>query len=197
MRRILFSGLFAFFVLAELNASPVCAKVEDNDRRLACYDAEYRPSTRSEIESSWNVSESVSPIDDSKEIVLRTESTEAVRSRFGRADKIRLYIRCSENTTAMFINFSGHHMSDHGSYGEVTMRVDSKPAFTVEMAESTDHKALGVWRGSASISYIKLLFGGQMLTVRATPYSESPITAQFPISGLESAIQPLRETCGW
>jgi type VI secretion system protein VasI len=87
-------------------------------------------------------------------------------------------------------------MSDH-QHGKVIYRLDEKPAGEKNMRESTDHKALGLWNGGASIPFIKQMFSHEKLLIRATPHSESPVTATFAISGLENAIKPLRENCGW
>lgn len=35
------------------------------------------------------------------------------------------------------------------------------------------------------------------MIVRFTPFNESPVTAKFNITGLEEAIKPLRDSCGW
>lgn len=178
-------------------ANQECAKITSDQRRLACYDAEYRPATSTSTSSKWSVREDVSPIDDSKTVVLSVSSTETVQTRFRRTASPRLILRCHENTTSFYISFGGLHMADHGSYGDVDLRVDKKPSKTYSMAESTDNKALGLWNGHRSIPAIKSMFRGKTLTIRATPFSESPVTLQFPISGLEEAIKPLREACTW
>lgn len=146
---------------------------------------------------AWSVSETSSPMDDSAKVTLVQQSNESVPSRFGRgSDTIGLIIRCSENSTAMYFNFKGHHMTDHRNYGEVMLRVDDANPSTYRMSVSTDNEALGRWRGQG-IGIIKSMFGAEQLVLRATPYSESPMTVTFDISGLEEEIEPLREACHW
>jgi len=65
------------------------------------------------------------------------------------------------------------------------------------MDESTDNKALGLWSGGESIPVIKKMFGKKQLIARMTPFSESPITVEMDITGLDAAIEPLRTACGW
>jgi len=109
---------------------------------------------------------------------------------------MRLYIQCRENTTLLYITFNGHFMSDYAN-GRITYRLDSDKARTRSMQESSENMALGLWRGGASIPFIKGMFGHEKFLVRATPHSESQVTATFPIVGLEAAIEPLRKACHW
>ncbi|UXZ55808.1 type VI secretion protein [Halomonas sp. 7T] len=184
-------------LIGQAHASEACTDISNDQRRLACYDAEYRPAIERENVSEWNVSEQTSPIDDSKTVVLRTTAIEAIAGRFGRDSRPNLILRCHENKTVMYFGFEQHHMADIQGYGRVTLRVDQQNAVTRNMKASTDSKALGLWNGGQSIPVIRSMFDGDVLTVRATPFSESPITVQFPIAGLEEAISPLREACNW
>jgi len=179
------------------HASEECADISNDQRRLACYDAEYRPAVEAESVSEWTVSEQTSPIDDSKTVVVRTDALEAVLGRFGRDHLPSLIMRCQENRTVMYIHFDQLHMADIQNYGSVTMRVDQQQASTRNMQASTNSTSLGLWSGGQSIPVIRSLFDADILTIRATPFSESPVTVQFPISGLEEAITPLREACNW
>lgn len=147
--------------------------------------------------SEWHVEEEISLMDDSKTVVMILSSNEKFPMSFGQgSDSIDLIIRCSENSTAMYFVFNGHHMADIQGLNRVTMRVDDAKAVTRSMSVSTDNKALGKWSGSG-IGIIKTFFNADNLVIRATPYSESPITATFNISGIEDEITPLREACSW
>lgn len=182
---------------ATCNASQTCASISSDAQRLACYDMEYRPAPTISKSSKWNVSENVSPMDDSKTVTLHLESSEPIQHRFRGSSTADLYIRCQEKTTSLYFIYADNFLSSLQSYGQVTYRIDDKPSATKSMTESTDNKALGLWSGGSSIPFTKAMFGGNKLTVRITPFNESPITAQFQISGIEDAIQPLRSACGW
>ncbi|MEH6641425.1 type VI secretion system-associated protein TagO [Vreelandella glaciei] len=153
-----------------------------------------------EPRSPWQVSEDVSPMDDSKNVYLYTRSNEPIPGRYGRSiARPTLTVRCVENTTALILNMDGHFMasSEYHTWGHVEMRIEDGNAFTKSMRESTNNRSLGLWNGGSSIPVIKQMFNAQQLTMRATPHSESPMTMTFDISGLEEEISPLREACHW
>lgn len=156
-----------------------------------------QPKPPPEPRSPWFVSKSTSKIDDSPTVVLKNYSNEIISGRFGRDDKATLVLRCMENTTNLYFTFAKNFMADIGSYGNVTYRLDDEPARTINMGESSDNEALGLWSGGRSIPVIKQMFGHDELTVRATPYNESSITMTFNVSDLQEDIKPLREACHW
>ena len=184
--------------LGTAQASQECAEISDRNSRLACYDAEYRPSINRNTVSQWDTQTERSAIDDSVSVFVSVDSQEPIQGRFSRGKApARLVMRCVENTTSLLFNFNDNHMTSHQQYGEVTLRIDDGRAFTRRMNESTNNRTLGLWSGGQSIPVIRDMFGADLLTVRATPFSESPITVQFPISGIEDAVAPLREACNW
>jgi type VI secretion system protein VasI len=148
-------------------------------------------------DAGWNVEEERSKIDDSTNVYARLESIEPIHSKLGRPYPMEIMVACRERKTAIFIVFAGHFMSSHAGGGIVTYRIDSRPVQRKEFANSSDHKALGLWSGAQSIPFIKELIGASKLLIRATPFSETPVTAEFDISGAEDALSPLRKACGW
>lgn len=149
--------------------------------------------------SNWGVDIDKSAFEDTTDVTLLSSSNEIVQGRFslGGGDNIGLVIRCSENTTALYFHFPNQHMADIQGYGRVDYRIDKKKASRLNMSDSTDSKALGLWRGGKSIPFIKKLFGAKNLLIRYTPYSESPNEVNFNINGLEDVIEPLRKACNW
>lgn len=194
--------LSAFFagwaICVSAVASTECVSVHDDKSRLACYDMKYRPATVATTANAWNVRESTSKMDDSKSVVLHVESTETVSGRFGGVGVTAdLYLRCSENATSAYFVLGDNFLADTEGYGRVTYRLDSQKPKTASMDASTDNKALGLWSGGVAIPFIKGIYGRDAMTVRITPYNESPVTVTFPVSGLEEAITPLRKACRW
>lgn len=147
--------------------------------------------------TSWATGTETSPIDDSTNVFLSVDALEPHTDRYGNLYLPALVLVCRENVTALYIDFDGEFMADSGGFGTVTMRIDDAPAREVQMAESTNNLALGLWRGGLSIPVIRELLEAEELFVRATPFSESPRDMIFPVAGLDEVIDPLREACGW
>lgn len=213
------AATFAFAIVGTASADEAkdCHSVTDAKARLECYDeatefnegeahkaallqaledAGVVEAEKPKALSKWTSSTSVSDLDDSKNIILRLESDNEIRGKYGDSGPMMMYIRCSENTTSIYFTFNGHFMSDH-QYGQVTYRLDEKKAVKKGMQESTDHEALGLWRGGSSIPFIKGMLGNEKMLVQATPHSESSVKSTFSIAGLEDEIKPLREACNW
>lgn len=177
-----------------------CLSIESSEERLQCYDQAFKTPeepTSPEFSSDWSVTTDVSPLDDSKSVYLSLTSTSPIMGRYGKFESGTLYIRCFENTTSLFTVWGGHYMSDNRGGGRVDYRIDDNPATHVSMQESSDNEALGLWNGGASIPFIKGLFGGEEIFMRASPFNESPVKMTFNISGLKVVIEPLREACNW
>lgn len=147
--------------------------------------------------SKWRISSDTSAIDDSKTVHIQVASDNNVRGRFGGPGPAVLHLRCLENTTSATFSFNDQFMADIQGYGDITYRVDDRAAVKRGFQESTDNKWLGLWRGAQAIPFIKSLYGGEKLVARATPFNESQIEVTFSIFGLETAVKPLREACGW
>ena len=156
------------------------------------------PRVAEEGVGEWQVSEETSSFDDSRSVYLRLNSSDTVTTRFGGGQTTpSLHLRCPEKTTSLFIVAGGQFLSDIQGYGEVDYRIDDQAAGRWSMDSSTDNQALGLWNGSTAIPQIKRLFGGDRLVVRLTPFNESPLEFAFPISGVETAVAPLRNACQW
>lgn len=145
----------------------------------------------------WQVKEDVSAFDDSKSVFMSVNSTTMITGQFGPSGPATLQVRCMENSTSVFIWMNDNFLADIQGYGRVEFRIDDRSADAVSMEVSTDNKALGLWSGGRAIPFIQSLFGGETIVFRVTPFNESPIEFSVPIGGLEQAIQPLREACGW
>lgn len=184
------------------DASEECISIENDLDRLACYDRESGRTPEKELiippSGNWQVSKETSKLTDQTSVFLTVESQEVVNCGWNRGERIRLWVRCVENTTALLFQTNCHMTSsDYSDYGEITYRLDSEKARTVQGNESTNNRSLGLWSGGRSIPIIKQMFGKSVMVVRMTPFGENPFTATFNISGLEEAIEPLRNACHW
>jgi type VI secretion system protein VasI len=199
MRVIILSIFFVsiMFGAAIAKDATECAKVVDANDRLNCFDSIYREVKAVETKSAWDLNITTSALDDSQTVVLRLQSEDEIRGKYGDTGAAVLLIRCMENTTSSYIIFNDQFMSDIQGGGRVDYRIDKNDPTYKNMDVSSDNKALGLWNGRRSIPWIKSIMGGARLYVRATPYSESPVEANFVISGLSSSIGPLRDACNW
>lgn len=177
-----------------------CARFDNDAKRLECYDLVFR---KAKIDHSgvgkgkWQVSEDVSKFDDSRKVILTLKSEDMARDRIGRSAHSYLLIACRENTTSLWMTFADNFMSTTRGGGSVTYRLDDQPAREKKFTESNDSSALGLWSGNTSIPFVKSMLSANSLVVRATPFSESAVTVTYDLSGLETAIEPLRAACGW
>lgn len=173
-----------------------CAAIQKDEARLECYDLIFKKSAAVvPTMSLWQVREEISKLDDSKNVYLYLDST-SYRDRFGNAKSVTLGIACRESETNLWLAFD-EFMSDNSGGGKVTYRIDKAPAKAVDFTESSDNHGLGLWYGPSAIKFAKKLFGANNLLIRATPFSDSSIQVEFPITGLEEAIKPLRKACNW
>jgi type VI secretion system protein VasI len=77
----------------------------------------------------------------------------------------------------------------------VTTRIGDQEAETKRWSLSTDNSA--TFYPGNDTDFIRAMFAGDRLVAQTTPYNESPVTAVFNTTGLETAITDLRKTCGW
>ncbi len=136
---------------------------------------------------SWQVVESINPVDDSKSVQLVLEGDAA--SKWG--NSIRLNIRCLSNKTELFVNW---HEFVNNEATPVLHRIDSNPAETSAWGISTDYQTTFY---SRSIGFIKKLINAEKLLLQTTPHGENPKQVTFRLSGLSEAIKPVRATCNW
>ena len=198
---------FACFALLIISILPVtaqesdaksCARITNDATRLECYDLIFKKTSTqvTPTRGNWEVTQEQSKIDDTSNVVLRLKSVEPIRNRYGRTEYLDLIITCRDQRTMLYIVFGGHFMSSLNS-GTVTYRIDKTPAQKRQFRESNDHQALGLWSASEAIPFIRSLYGAKILFVRATPHSESSVSAEFNVTGIEEAVVPLGKACKW
>lgn len=167
-----------------------CAKIENNDQRLSCYDMQFKSdSTARPSTGNWNTRIDKNPLNDSTTVILVNPASEG-KARLGK--RISLLLRCKNNKTEVFVSWNDYLGSDGA---KVTHRVGDAEAKTRTWSQSTDNTA--TFYPGNDITLIKSMFGESKFVAQVTPYNESPSTAVFEISGLDKAIKPLREECGW
>lgn len=206
MKRLMVAALVLGFAHTA-NAQHTCSVFDDAAIRLACYDNAFpRPVEENAEETAeapkrtgpWLTDIEKSEFKDTTDVFMITASKGRTQCKTGgKIQPIALHLRCMENTTAIVISGDCHLTSGHGGYGVVDIRIDDDNSFQESMEASTTGAALGHWAGGTSIPLIKRLLGAESVLMRFTPYGMNPKTVEFDVSGLDEAIKPLRESCGW
>lgn len=171
--------------------------IADSTRALV-YSAALQRGYGTANEAKWTVHESISPIDDSTNVVLRILSTDVVPGKFGGQIRLALAMRCFEGKPSLSVDFGDHFMvsSKFADWGAVSYRIDRAPAAREGWTHTTDNASLMVTDAHA-LRLMRQLLSAKTLLVQATPFGEGPITATFDVDGLEAAIDPLRTACHW
>ena len=169
-----------------------CGAVSAPSERLACYDSLAKSLSVSKPTpvgaGAWQVSDETNPVDDTRTVVLRLVATSG-QSVYGKP--IVLVLRCQSHKTEAYMSW-GSYLGDEA---QVTVRVGSGEAKTKRWDVSTDHT--GTFYHGDMVAFIRELVAADRFVAQVTPYNESPITAVFELTGLPTAVKPLREDCGW
>lgn len=176
-----------------------CTAIESSLDRLACYDKEagFEPEVKVFTgNGDWQVRLETSKIDDSKEVFLTLYSTEQTNCPY-KEGRHSIHLACRENKTNIWVQFGECFMTSIQGNGRVTYRLDSEDAATKSFRESNNNMALGLWDGGSAIPFINGMIGHDKMVIRATPFSSSTVTGEYNIAGLDQAVRPLREACGW
>ncbi len=205
MKKIISLVLFSSFVgfsHAETSISEQlaqCQKVAGDTERLGCFDQVGKPKVVDKVESSepqsagkWGTRSEKSPIDDSSNEFVYLSAESQIRGQFRESITPSLYITCREKKTELFIDWETFLGIDST---RVLTRIDAQKAVNRSWQISTDNKA--TFYSGQSISFIKELMKSKKMFVQITPYGESPVQTTFDLSGLSTAIKPLREACKW
>ena len=189
---------FAFAESLSISTIGSCKSINDNEQRLACYDAAFEVNTsvvETNSKSKWVIIEDVSPIDDSKTVRLSLKSDSPIKSDFSQVIPT-LNIQCKERETDFYINFN-IFLSTHDI--KPITRIDSDKAVNgVEWSISTDYKALFYPGSQKKINeFIKTLKDKKKFFIQVTPFSKGSVNTTFDLTGLDEAIKPVREACNW
>ncbi|MBC6436733.1 MAG: hypothetical protein GDA52_01030 [Rhodobacteraceae bacterium] len=148
---------------------------------------------------AWEVDIETSLMDDSTNVFMYVVADEPnLSAQPGPYYTPELWIRCLEGVTEIFVVFGGHDMAGYGE-NPVIYRIGAEAAQqTTRSALDTSHEALSLEDVTGSgLNFVKSLLGHDRFVIQATPSGEIPIRATFDTTGIDQAIIPLRESCGW
>ena len=146
----------------------------------------------------WQVSQFRSPNDGSPAIAMTLATNTVVPGQSQVAPGMALLsLQCAEGNTSAILQFGKDVLRDLEGSGDVVYRINGRGEAHLTFQQSTDGKAMGLWTNELSVPFIESLIGANSLNIEAIPYKELPVKARFNVSGLDKAIAPLREACGW
>jgi len=183
-----------------------CARIDDEAKRLLCYDLVFRtgvpgidPSTplpppkaaavEAEGVDSWPLTTAASPTGKGMFMTLTNISLEPLPD----SDQSgRITISCAGTNTSLSFWFPGFYMSSDERVVEASY--DGGKAETYEAGGFDAQMSIS---GAKSIPIIKQLMAANKVKVSAKPSSGPKVSAEFDLAGLTKAMTPLREACGW
>ena len=182
-----------------------CARIDDEAKRLLCYDLVFRTgvpgvdpsapppektaSLDSQIVEGWPLTTSPSP--NGKGLFLTITNT-APEPMPDSDQPAKLTISCAGEATSLSFWFPGRYMSTEKRILEV-----SYDGAKAEKYETGGYDSQMSISGAKSIPVLKQLIAANSVKVTATPTSGPKFSVEFDLSGLGQAITPLREACGW
>jgi type VI secretion system protein VasI len=175
--------------------------------RLMCYDEvsgfkaekEEQVSEAAETEqiskpsgNQWRVSTEKSALTGRTDVFMSISSENRESNNIGTPEAGRLWIRCMDNTTALLITH-GIYVSDAHN---VRYKLDDGPIQKKWMNTLNGGDGVGLFSGSASIPFIKSMFGKDKMVAVISGYSRK-VELVFDISGLRERIDELATSCEW
>lgn len=143
----------------------------------------------------WRVSESESPIDDSKTVTLSLDSTDEAHGWPDKKVRPTLIIRHKEGRLEMYVvtGLATHPEGGQMGRATATVRFDKAKALDVTMSTATSNDSLFFGRKN----WIRSVLRHQKMVFRFTPYNSSPQTVSFNLTGVDKAIPHLESAIGW
>ena len=207
--RSIYMGCLFFALQTPVEAATIkevlayCQAQAEADKRLACFDELARavaegvalPTLPSSGTGQWEVSQELSPIDDSRNVYMRLEAED---EGYAAGSRPTLMVRCTESKIDVLVYFDSRLRGDSGPISiEVLSRFDRHPSQKNHWGVSTDSKAIFA---PHSAFWALKIERAQKLFVRLTPLTPSeasPISATFDLTGTAEAMRPLRDSCGF
>ena len=148
----------------------------------------------------WRMDEGVSPLDDrpTVELVAREEWVEPEQA--DEPGSARLVVACREDRTTLRVEtlhrFSPADQPERQRIYEVPvqLRIDDGPVQEQVWRETPDATGL---LAPNPIRLARRLAGARRFRVRYTPHEAQPVTVIFAVSGLETRLGRVAETCHW
>jgi type VI secretion system protein VasI len=179
-----------------------CAAEQDSVKRLECFDALAKrlevadAKLTTQVFSKWRVNTRISPLDDSKTVVLSIRAESAISGWPGKVYTPILILRCQQRKTEAYVTTGMSPNVELGLHDQatVTLRFDKEKAFMTVTGKATDGQALFFRDG---MTLILQMMKYETMLFQFVPYNSSAVLTTFDLRGIVDAVQPLRAQCGW
>ena len=146
------------------------------------------------IPSNWEVVDERSELDNTRSVFASVQSENMLSNSIGMGEKIRITIRCSEETTAIYIEWPGY-MGFDGV--RARWKIDDGPVQSRTLEPAQGGQGVGFWSGSTAIPMINAMLDHDRLVMSMASYGQGSQEAIFDIRGLRSAAMQVAEACSW
>lgn len=199
-RALIATTAFYFFPFSVgADGAHFCSDISLDKTRLECFDKAFPAPSPEEtsILDNWSVKTEKSDFNGKTSIFVSTESIEPVLCNdILEPKRVRLTFRCLEGegtmilTTECYFNNGSRRMNyvDYNLDGKIDKR---------HLEISQDGRSMGLTHHTEVEYFIKRLLEKQKIIFRMEPHGMIPADAAFDIGGIEEAIAPLQENCGW
>lgn len=201
------AGLLAVAPVGAQQTSPErCALIGPASERLACYDGLFRSGQftgeTDEADSPdmgmWASGVEVSQIEGTERPFATLQSEQLIPALPRGRAPARLTILCLDETTVVQFGFAGYPLGTPTSNsGTITIQFDRMPSRSQSLQLSSDRTALGFFTNTDAMNFIDQLLQSERVFVRAQPQGQRSATVSFLLEGIEEAVVPVREACGW
>jgi type VI secretion system protein VasI len=145
------------------------------------------------VRAEWFVEQEPAETEGLTDVRLSVLAGETVYGNRGQRGQPVLFLDCRENTTMLTVDWG----VDLGSGTlAVGLGIDDAAPQTVEFAIGDDGRTLVLQPGSAAIPLIRQLIGHARLAM-TTDSASGRLETSFDLNGIDQALTPLREACGW
>lgn len=145
--------------------------------------------------SNWTRREDRSKMDDSKTVTFMASATNTITGWLA-TETPRLFIRCQEKSTDVFMVTNMAALPELGLFQEhtVTVRLDDAKARSEHWLAGTDDKALF---SPHPAQLARQIATAKRLRLQFTPFNASPQIVDFDVKGFDVHLKELAATCGW
>ena len=139
---------------------------------------------------SWILNETTSPVTGAKTAVIFLIGGEGSTKYLNIPPA--LYIRCQDKQMDVFVNFAAYIGSSNNT---ISYKIGSDAFKSERWAISDGGTAL--FYPANDQEFAQSLFNKTSFAVEVQSYSNGKMTGIFDVSGVENAITPVRQACGW